>query len=679
MNDLTVLHLSDLHIDSEGQEYSDLLKKLLNDIESQINGYHIKDNLVVIVTGDIINRGDENAIDNAKLFFQDLYKKIGDKTIRLYIVPGNHDKKRTKDNELLIASYRSFFENKVSYKEDKEGYKNNDKKKRAGYKEVSFCPTWFSAKSSSLGINSDGTLWNIQRRAYEESKYFELLDYIYGQLFTMGGDDAKALANNTFGVDVVSINGGNYAFVLLNTAWSCIDDLDNRHIIMGDFQLNSVTTELKNKVGRKTVNMVFVMGHHPFNWLYGQEQDHVFDRMIDKEQMRANVYFCGHTHDRDIINWSNINHTMYTLMSGIGWPDASAGANNNHYYSMYTFNIDINSMDIMVRSTRTGENKFRPDLSIYSGKTESNDRISRPIFYKETPGAIELSAGQDNDRKVLYASNRYLKQLSVFLKALRKIESAVHAHLDESFTELRNSIREAKHGKIDNEDRVCDVLLAYKNEIIKCIDDVDADAAEDNNMEVPKDLIEPLKQYKDEVFSLFNSYLQRICCLFYDVLSKECKGDIRFHFRYLSDKQGLQYTKTCNSFRKDSTEEAEVSVIKYKECVEKAFINENSKCSIYTINNLPIDKPWKNSSIIVPNMENYTFQKRVSPAHHKEYPWFVFGVDIANLEDNQLLYNMDYGCIDEMLGRLLGQYITLFNMDVSDYCFSYKKASEGEV
>ena len=37
MNDLTVLHFSDLHIDGNGKKYSELLKALLLDIKKQVD------------------------------------------------------------------------------------------------------------------------------------------------------------------------------------------------------------------------------------------------------------------------------------------------------------------------------------------------------------------------------------------------------------------------------------------------------------------------------------------------------------------------------------------------------------------------------------------------------------------------------------------------------------------
>ena len=77
MNDITILHLSDLHIDNTSKTYSKLLKNLIFDIKTELG--FIKDkSLVVVVTGDILHKApqfskDSTAFTNAEKFFSDLY------------------------------------------------------------------------------------------------------------------------------------------------------------------------------------------------------------------------------------------------------------------------------------------------------------------------------------------------------------------------------------------------------------------------------------------------------------------------------------------------------------------------------------------------------------------------------------------------------------------------------
>lgn len=100
MNDLTILHLSDLHIDGQAA-YPEILKNLLVHIKEEIATTREK-TLVVAVTGDIIDKGNKAAIDNAKKFFEDLKKTLGNKVAGIVLVPGNHDIFRSNSCKFII-------------------------------------------------------------------------------------------------------------------------------------------------------------------------------------------------------------------------------------------------------------------------------------------------------------------------------------------------------------------------------------------------------------------------------------------------------------------------------------------------------------------------------------------------------------------------------------------------
>lgn len=69
MNDLTILHLSDLHFDNTGAQPFKLYDALLNDVEVQLK---YSKNVVVVVTGDIIDQAKYRCKDLAVHFFQKL-------------------------------------------------------------------------------------------------------------------------------------------------------------------------------------------------------------------------------------------------------------------------------------------------------------------------------------------------------------------------------------------------------------------------------------------------------------------------------------------------------------------------------------------------------------------------------------------------------------------------------
>lgn len=90
--DLTILHLSDLHFNTTGAQPLKLYDALIKDIEQQL---FYSQNIIIVVTGDIVDRGDYTAKKLVKHFFEKLntsLEKIGKKVKEIYFVPGNHDK-----------------------------------------------------------------------------------------------------------------------------------------------------------------------------------------------------------------------------------------------------------------------------------------------------------------------------------------------------------------------------------------------------------------------------------------------------------------------------------------------------------------------------------------------------------------------------------------------------------
>ena len=260
MNDIVILHLSDLHIDSSSTNYSRLLRGLLIDIKKEI--VLVPDNsLIVTITGDIIHKGDKKAVTAAIKFFKDLYKIIKDKVVTIYFVPGNHDKYRTEENKFLIPAYRTMG--------SCEGEKFNDK--------------FFKS------------FWKYQEETYSDqngSGYLELTKKVY-EIFGVSNIEKHSYIKDTFGVDVVEVLGKKYCFVMLNTAWSCIDENDTRQLILGKFQIDEIKRQYHNLVDNLSDNVIeltLVLGHHPIGTLFGKEEDNIFSEMISFEELNANAY-----------------------------------------------------------------------------------------------------------------------------------------------------------------------------------------------------------------------------------------------------------------------------------------------------------------------------------------------------------------------------------------------------
>ena len=113
-----------------------------------------------------------------------------------------------------------------------------------------------------------------------------------------------------------------------NTAWNCTGDRDERHLTNWTIQLDDMKKKYAEQKDGKEVNLTIALAHHPINWLYGKEEDAFRNLLLNENGCNANVYICGHTHDRDVVNWYNNKHSLTTLVSGIGWPEK----NGEHPY-----------------------------------------------------------------------------------------------------------------------------------------------------------------------------------------------------------------------------------------------------------------------------------------------------------------------------------------------------------
>lgn len=218
MFDLAILHLSDLHIGGEGKSISKPLNSLLLDIKTQVQSIPDK-KLAIVVTGDTINIGDHRALENAKTFFRKLKDTLGNRICGLYIVPGNHDKTRTTENEFLIAACRKLSDEQLSQE-------NVNKKEH-------------------FDQAFEKTVWPILYDTYKKSGYVDLIRYIYSDLFNDMNSISK-IAENTYGVHILEVEDKKYCFVMLNTAWSCADDQDTRQLILGQFQLANIIKQFHN-------------------------------------------------------------------------------------------------------------------------------------------------------------------------------------------------------------------------------------------------------------------------------------------------------------------------------------------------------------------------------------------------------------------------------------------------
>lgn len=152
-----------------------------------------------------------------------------------------------------------------------------------------------------------------------------------------------------------------------NTAWACTGDADERKLKIGAFQLESIVSEYEDLKGEKKYDLTIALAHHPLDWLTGEEENLLRTKILSNYSLDCDVYISGHIHNRDVTNLLSPRHSLTTLVSGIGWPDDERPTSfpHKHTYSWYQFNLDLNSIDVYVRSSND-INKFQPDLQFYT-------------------------------------------------------------------------------------------------------------------------------------------------------------------------------------------------------------------------------------------------------------------------------------------------------------------------
>lgn len=99
MDDFTILHLSDLHINKTDGNLPPLMDRLLNDIKEQSE---YCENIIIVVTGDLVHHGNYAYKNSVLKFFDRLHKILSVKVKDIFIIPGNHDKERSiLDKDIL--------------------------------------------------------------------------------------------------------------------------------------------------------------------------------------------------------------------------------------------------------------------------------------------------------------------------------------------------------------------------------------------------------------------------------------------------------------------------------------------------------------------------------------------------------------------------------------------------
>ncbi|WP_158674415.1 metallophosphoesterase [Lysinibacillus antri] len=304
MNNVNILHLSDLHINfNEDSSCSILRESLIEDINKIKENKNIKIDIVAM-TGDIIDKGTgDKSYALAEEFFNELASKCEIEKEKFLFVPGNHDIPR-----------KSLIKHQLHNKSSEDLFK-----------EDLATEYWDLASSRFNSFNT------------------------FVKNFT-GRED---FLNENLGgaVTTFEINSKVIRFLLINSSWCSLDNEDYGLLKIGKWQLERIRS-LINKT--EPTDLTFALMHHPIDWLTTDEQKLLTHYLTDTKYIQANYILNGHIHTGKIETTTTPDSTLASLVTGIGYPNKgekglSKIKNGQCRYSIYNFNFENNLLTTYLR------------------------------------------------------------------------------------------------------------------------------------------------------------------------------------------------------------------------------------------------------------------------------------------------------------------------------------------
>jgi len=636
-DDLYILHLSDLHIKNEGGSgannkvvFSSALDRLIVNIEKQTKNY---EKLVLVISGDTMDAGfheDSRNVDAALLFFKALYDKIGEKVgSNIIISPGNHDKKRNDINSLVSKEHSE---------------KGLDSKENNNFNGDAKC--W----------------WEEHQKAYKD--FLDLSSKIH-EIF------GKKPFTNTFGVETIEHNENTICFLRLDTSWCSYTSDDRRKLRIGKYQLEKLFNEYRDikidfKKKNRPVCLTIAVSHHPLSWMTPDDEDECSKYFLSSELLDVDLLMCGHIHDSDIFNYFNNEHSLITLVTGMGRNNLPEQHRLNSYrYAIYSINLFRNSCDIIMWKSENG-GEFLPDYSLY-GASEEIVKLRYPLKIKENSAFIKLNALTSAESKHLFIDNDILALLPKVVDSISSFSNSVgmlyQNYLDDLFykfveMEVPNYFLGDELTEDENE-RVNDLALWLRKQL-------DGDE--------PPNLNEKLQNYFQTLDAIgdFKTFLQDICIKATEHLTKcfSCNVKFRFHFRYHSTTEGKDVYLKCASSDNLEVNERTKGMQEIDWDIKKSMITlAHAAGSVVFSSNKEYNETvtnWDDFITFIPRFDNYIYIAKRGRRRLGERPTLSAGISIKDTktrQDNLVLYLLGYLGIDKVVANFIDDYINYFGID----------------
>lgn len=613
--DISILHLSDLHIVNKNGTYSEVLEHLVTDIKMQCS---FLNHIILVITGDIINKADYSK-ENKEItinFFKELQNAIGRKIVGVEIAPGNHDKEQSIINKSLVEEKRT----------------------------------------SNVVANIDLKDWEYFLVPYKQ--YISLVNDIRN-IFIKNSEKIV----NSYYVESICEQNLKIIFINMDTSWSSYGGSnDKRNLCIDERQLNELKElyqkEKRDVISKYTRYITIMTAHHPLNWLKEIDESFVSPWLLDSEYFNIDFYLCGHTHDRQIKSFFDTYRSYVTLVTGIGWDEKTPKEEKDrHRYSIYNIDLQNNSCEIIIRKTQS-DGKFDNDNDVLLSKEEKKDkRIYLPLDTLKTKPKIRIPIYMDEQIK-----NEYLFVDKHILEMIKRLSDILY--------EVSNHMAQFQSMHIKDFFIKYELLKPSKGTVAKqeIYDDYFYKGMESQKVN------ELFNQMKNPaiIYRNFISFLRELCGTLVNELKEGFENIeyIRLHFRkYCKLDEKNYYIAFCQAISEKVTP-PEIRDILYDSSMIKLAFEENTS---FVYNHNKIHNPlsmentkYDNFITMAPkNIKNiYTItnnRKEIS------LPYLSASLSISCKNKSNILDILNYLDIGNFIFKLVFGYVTLFKINMEEF------------
>ncbi len=341
-NDLIILHISDLHYDKNDKDNIDIIiNSFFKDLKTLEEKYQLKPDCIIF-SGDLINKGDDNAYDDVKkIFFEPLLKQLRLNSHDIYIAPGNHDVQRNAINKYYEAGLKSELNNNA----ESEAY--------------------------------------VEKILNKKEKVDRLNNF---NQFKSNIPNYTTI-NDLYSTHIIQKNNCKIGIACINSAWRAFGgDGDYGELLISRKQVESALKDLES------CDLKIAAFHH--NWDYLKE----FERMPVKRLIlsKFNLVLLGHIHDVDCeMTMNPDNNVLINKCSSL-----YQGRNRFNGYAVIRMDLKSKNGDIFLRRYYEERGSFDENVHICpNGKMPFS--LKRAIYKEESSLALNDKISTDEIRHQL--------------------------------------------------------------------------------------------------------------------------------------------------------------------------------------------------------------------------------------------------------------------------------------